>query len=294
MKKRFVQFLCGAVMMTMSFGGFGAAFAEEAQTEVQTDAGSETESTAAEAETEAETETAETEKAADVDIQEDGKVLWTVENRTGTTFSGAELKEQELTLTAEDGTVHSFLNVDKEDLETPVLVLYGQFLAVEYQSKDSGDSAKLVEEGEEISFEEPETMYVVDDVYVRAEAASDSEAISVAGRGNAIKVLGELPRWYRISVGEGEGYISKAYVTEEKDQADQAVAAEAQARAQIAAQAEAEARAAAAAQAAQSQAAAQPQGRYEVSRVAYDDCDGSGHGYYEITYSDGSVETEEY
>ena len=32
----------------------------------------------------------------------------------------------------------------------------------------------------------------------------------------------------------------------------------------------------------------------EVSRVKYDDCDGSGHGYYEITYSDGSVKIKEY
>ena len=32
----------------------------------------------------------------------------------------------------------------------------------------------------------------------------------------------------------------------------------------------------------------------EVGRQAYDDCDGSGHGYYEITYSDGSVGYEEY
>lgn len=31
-------------------------------------------------------------------------------------------------------------------------------------------------------------------------------------------------------------------------------------------------------------------GRTEVSRKAFYDCDGSGHGYYEITYSDGTVE----
>ncbi|MCM1297035.1 MAG: ubiquitin-like domain-containing protein [Muribaculaceae bacterium] len=31
-------------------------------------------------------------------------------------------------------------------------------------------------------------------------------------------------------------------------------------------------------------------GREEVSRKAFYDCDGSGHGYYEITYSDGTVE----
>lgn len=34
--------------------------------------------------------------------------------------------------------------------------------------------------------------------------------------------------------------------------------------------------------------------RTEVSRQKYDDCDGSGHGYYEITYSDGSTKIEEY
>lgn len=31
-----------------------------------------------------------------------------------------------------------------------------------------------------------------------------------------------------------------------------------------------------------------------VSKKAFYDCDGSGHGYYEITYSDGSVEYEEF
>mgnify|MGYP000568014290 CR=1 FL=1 len=47
----------------------------------------------------------------------------------------------------------------------------------------------------------------------------------------------------------------------------------------------------AAAEAAAEAAASEPT---EVSRQAYDDCDGSGHGYYEITYSDGSVRYEEY
>ena len=35
-------------------------------------------------------------------------------------------------------------------------------------------------------------------------------------------------------------------------------------------------------------------GVYEVRREAMPDCDGSGHGYYIITYSDGSTGTEEY
>ena len=33
-------------------------------------------------------------------------------------------------------------------------------------------------------------------------------------------------------------------------------------------------------------------GRTETGRTAVYDCDGSGHGYYEIYYSDGSVEYE--
>lgn len=35
-------------------------------------------------------------------------------------------------------------------------------------------------------------------------------------------------------------------------------------------------------------------GKKVVSKKAFPDCDGSGHGYYEITYSDGTKEYEEY
>ena len=35
-------------------------------------------------------------------------------------------------------------------------------------------------------------------------------------------------------------------------------------------------------------------GKTEVNRIRVEDCDGSGHGYYEIHYSDGSVEYEEF
>ena len=38
----------------------------------------------------------------------------------------------------------------------------------------------------------------------------------------------------------------------------------------------------------------QPAGRYEVSRIAYPNCADGSHGYYEVTYSDGSVEYIEY
>ncbi|MDE6435504.1 MAG: ubiquitin-like domain-containing protein [Lachnospiraceae bacterium] len=37
-----------------------------------------------------------------------------------------------------------------------------------------------------------------------------------------------------------------------------------------------------------------PKGKTVVSKERVDDCDGSGHGYYVITYSDGSVEYKDY
>lgn len=132
---------------------------------------------------------------------------------------------------------------------------------------------------------EPKTMYVVSDVYVRQEADAASEAVSVAHLGDEVEAVPEGDKWYKVKLGDQEGYVAKDYLTDKKEEADQAVKAEEAAKA-----------AAQAAEAAQQSQQSQPSGGgvYEVSRQAFDDCDGSGHGYYEITYSDGSVKTEEY
>jgi len=37
-----------------------------------------------------------------------------------------------------------------------------------------------------------------------------------------------------------------------------------------------------------------PEGPYIVSKIAFPNCADGSHGYYEITYSDGHVECEEY
>lgn len=93
------------------------------------------------------------------------------------------------------------------------------------------------------------------------------------------------------------GYIAEKYVTDSKEEAQNAVEAQ---KSALKAQEQA---AAAAAAAAQQAAASQQTGasadsgntdRVEVSREKFDDCDGSGHGYYEITYSDGTTEIVEY
>ena len=131
------------------------------------------------------------------------------------------------------------------------------------------------------------TMYVSGDVYMREAADKDAKAMTVLATGKAITVLGEEGDWYQVKVDDKEGYVVKKYITDSKEEAEAAAKAKQDAEEAAAAQQ-------AAAQASAGQSSAAPQGKYEVSRQAYDDCDGSGHGYYEITYSDGSTAIEEY
>ena len=116
--------------------------------------------------------------------------------------------------------------------------------------------------------------------------------------GKEITVLGEEGDWYQVKVDDKEGYVVKKYITDSKEEAEAAAKAKQDAEEAAAAQQAAEAAAQQAAEQAAQQAAQQPSqsagGKTEVSRQAYDDCDGSGHGYYEITYSDGSTAIEEY
>lgn len=152
---------------------------------------------------------------------------------------------------------------------------------------ESETAAPAETETEEVKAE-PKTMYVVSDVYIRQEPDASSEAVAVAYLGDEVTAEDVDEKWCKVTLGDKEGYVVKEYLTESKDEADQAVKSEA------AAKEAAEAQAAAAAQAAQQSQNSGGSGKYEVSRQAYPDCDGSGHGYYEITYSDGSVETVEY
>lgn len=151
------------------------------------------------------------------------------------------------------------------------------------------------------------TMYVSGDVYMREAADKDAKAVTVLATGKEITVLGEEGDWYQVKVDDKEGYVVKKYITDSKEEAEAAAKAKQDAEEAAAAQqaAEAAAQQAAAQQAAEqaAQQAAQQDsqsagsaagGKTEVSRQAYDDCDGSGHGYYEITYSDGSTAIEEY
>lgn len=174
----------------------------------------------------------------------------------------------------------------------------------ETQTETASETEKATEtESETAKTEAKEkTMYVSGDVYMREAADKDAKAVTVLATGKEITVLGEEGDWYQVKVDDKEGYVVKKYITDSKEEAEAAAKAKQDAEEAAAAQQAAEAAAQQAAEQAAQQAAQQASqsagstagGKTEVSRQAYDDCDGSGHGYYEITYSDGSTAIEEY
>lgn len=133
--------------------------------------------------------------------------------------------------------------------------------------------------------EEEETEMSAEDL---AEAEMTTEISEEAEAEVTEEITGGAEAAAENSVEMEIGYVVKKYITENKEEADQAVAA--QEYAVKAAQEEAARQAAAAAAAASHKSS----GKYEVSRQKYPDCDGSGHGYYEIKYSDGSTATVDY
>lgn len=307
MKRQAVKAMLGLAVVSVL--GMTAPAVSAAETET------ETETVSTELETETEETEAETEAAPDVEVKKDGETIVTLKNESGYVVKeavvGAAEEETEtaeteteaesegivtgLTLTGEDGEVHVFADADVTAMTDPVLVKDNGFLYIEYKNAEGKDK-EAAETADEVEFDKEVTMYVVNDVYVRAEANGDSEALAVASLGQEVTVTGAAPKWYKVVMGETTGYIARSFLSKDKESADAAVKAEEAAQAQAAAEAQAAAAAAqqAASQASSSQSAAAAQGKYEVSRQAYDDCDGSGHGYYEIIYSDGSTAREEY
>ena len=207
------------------------------------------------------------------------------------TADASKEAKMDLVLTEEDGTEHTFQDVTVDKWKDAVLVNSYEFLYINYKD-ESGKDQEAAETADERTFDEPITMYVSANVHVRKEADKESESLKVAALGDEFKVIAAVPGWFKVENGDDTGYVFHSYLTEDKAAVDALVKAKQEADA-----AAAQAAAAAAAQAAQQQAAAaaaQPAQKTEVSRQAYDDCDGSGHGYYEITWSDGSVTDENY
>lgn len=206
-----------------------------------------------------------------------------------------------LVLTEEDGDVHKFEDVNVTEWSEAELYNEYEILYIKYKDA-SGKEQEAAENKEELKFEKTMTMYSTARANLREGAGTDTKSIRSTELGEEWEVTGVIPGWFHVKSGDTEGYIYHFYLTADKEKADQIVqekkaAEEAAAAARAAEEAAWAAQQAAAQQAAAQQAAAQQaaqQAPYEVSRQAYDDCDGSGHGYYEITYSDGSVAIQEY
>lgn len=233
-------------------------------------------------------EKADTEDTADEDATtEDSKAEDTTEE------PAAEEKINNLVLTMEDGTEHTFEDVKTEDWKDPSLYEeYGMFY-ISYKDANGKDQ-EAVEKADEKKLDEEKTVYTTTKVNVREEPSTDAKAVKVVVLGAEFKATAVCPGWIKVKGETVEGYVSHLYVTEDKEEVDKLLAEQKAAEEAAAAAAAAQAQAAAEAQAAAQAQAAAAQPVTEVGRQAYDDCDGSGHGYYEITYSDGSVGYEEY
>lgn len=195
----------------------------EADSETETESGTSSDSileTDVDSETESESETAvkskaETESPAQmtdkIEITEEGECVLTLDNRSELAFTEATLAaDGQLTLTDADGSQHQFLEVDKNDIGTPYLLMYGSFLSIKYTSASTGKAARLVEEGDDITFEQPQTMTITTTVYVRSAADLNADKLSVADKGTPVSVIGETGKWYKVALKDGrEGYISK-------------------------------------------------------------------------------------
>lgn len=234
---------------------------------------------------------------------ESGEV--TITNEAETVFAGAEYVKAEteeetwnlvLTEDGEDGAVHTFENVTPDKWTEPVLKKEWGCLCIYYKS-ESGADEEALETAEETSLEDKVTVYATADVNVREKADIESKSLKVISLGTECTAIAGAPGWVKVEIGEITGYIFHTYVTDDKEKADELVKAAEEARAAAAAAAAQAAEEAAWEEPAPQESAPQesaPQEVYEVSRQAYDDCDGSGHGYWEIVYSDGSVSYEDY
>lgn len=276
--------VCGVIMMSLGTAVF--AQAEEAATEA-----------VAEVVTEAAEEVQESTEAAEITAEilvqaGEGDPICVV-NTAQLDIIAASVEEVEdaeesglvnITLAARDGVVYEFLNVNYADMQDPQLVKEGAFAYLAYTGIASGKERKIGQTGE-LLYDEAAELFAVDQVYIRAAATSDSEAVGVISRGDAIEVLGETASYYKVRKGDVEGYSVRSCISQDEQDAIAAVQAEEAARAEIQRQAEA---------AAAARAAAAANSKKEVKRQKFDDCDGSGHGYYLITYSDGSTGVIEY
>ncbi|MDY5496561.1 MAG: SH3 domain-containing protein [Anaerobutyricum sp.] len=142
-------------------------------------------------------------------------------------------------------------------------------------------------------------MFTTEDINLKKKDNKDSKTLSVIPLGEKVKLVKEGEEWTQVEYKGQTGFVYTEYLTKKKS--DVKKAKEAKAEEEAAAQAAAEAEAAAAEQESKQSSSNSSKSssggsskKKVVSKTKNDDCDGSGHGYYEIKYSDGSTSIKEY
>lgn len=274
MKKRF---LAVCVMAALTMGMAGSVLADESETEIRETRNKETETADA---------------AEVIIIKPEGREQLEVANTAELDIKAVSVEFDDksglakITMASGDGTLYEFENVEYEDITEPELVKEGAFAKIKYIGKASGEERAAGQSGELI-YEKPAELFAIDDVYIRSEPDSESEIVGIIYRGDAIEVQGETATHYLVKKDDVTGYTVRRCISEDEQEAIAAVQAE---NAAVRAAAAVQETAGSGYQSDGSGASSV----YEVSRQRFDDCDGSGHGYYQITYSDGSTAIEEY
>ncbi|MGN0353546.1 MAG: SH3 domain-containing protein [Muricoprocola sp.] len=207
---------------------------------------------------------------------------------TEITASAEEGETYTFTVKAEDGLAYTFEKVRPEIMSDSRIIQEDDFYFIEYLSLNSGKEMTIGQTGEK-EYSEPVTCYAIDDVYLRADVSSESEIVDTIYRGDEIKVIGETAKYYKIEKKDKVGYSVKSCVSEDEQDAINAVK---QQEAALEAQREAEEAAAYAQQGATGGTSSS--GKKVVSKEKIPDCSDPSHGTIYITYSDGSVGTKEY
>lgn len=130
--------------------------------------------------------------------------------------------------------------------------------------------------------------YTTGNLIIRSTASKDGERLAIVPIGVEIDVYEEGNEYVLIKYEDQEGYVYESYLTTDQEEAIQASKEyDAEQAAKAAAEKNSSSKKS-------SKKKKKSGGKKEVSRQKYDDCDGSGHGYYEITYSDGSKKIKKY
>lgn len=205
------------------------------------------------------------------------------------TSDSGEGETYTFTIKAEDGLEYTFEKVRPEIMSDSRIIQKDDFYFIEYLSLNSGKETTVGQTGEK-EYSEPVSCYAIDDVYLRAEADSESEIIDTIYRGDEIKVIGETAKYYKIEKKDKTGYSIKSCISEDEQDAINAIK---QQEAALEAQRAAEEAAVAYAQQGAT-GGASSSGKQVVSKEKIPDCSDPSHGVIYITYSDGSVSTKKY